>query len=158
MPGQVFLGDLGGRVDTARLQGSVLVDEARFQRAPAAGTRRVELAARKLRRRPRHGLDRPVLVAVVATLAVDDHRAGEDQAVDPGPGHPAEQYSGRQVVVRHVLGQVAEVDTHADHRGVMHHQVDAAKGRRHHVAIAHVAEQAAVGHLSMSMGGRMKAV
>jgi hypothetical protein len=67
-----------------------------------------------------------VLDAGVRALAVHHHRARQHQAGDPGPGHLGQQHGGAQVVTADIVGQVGQVHTHADHGGLVHHDIDIA--------------------------------
>ena len=123
---QVLLRDLAGGVGVARIQPGRLVDEA----GPQPRGRRPGTAARSdpppgPRRRRGPGATGPCSCAGVGALAVDDHRAGEDQPTDAGPRHPGQQDGGPEVVVPGVGGQVVEVDAEADHRRLVRDRVDA---------------------------------
>ena len=86
------------------------------------------------------GPDEPVLGAGVAALAVDDHaRREHEPAGEPRAGELAQQDRGAEVVVRDVVGDVADVGAEADHRRLVADVVDPAQRRRDGRAVAHVA-------------------
>jgi hypothetical protein len=64
--------------------------------------------------------------AAVATLAVDDHRAGQHQPVDPaGAAVQRGQQPGRaQGVVAHIVDDVAEILAQPDHGRLMADRLD----------------------------------
>jgi hypothetical protein len=125
---QVLLVQLGGRIDAAWIQRGVFGDRHRLQVGAAAGTGRLEPAGLQTRPRTGAGPDRPVLAAAVGTLAVDDHRAGQHQPLDPPTGHGGQQGGGTQVVVAGELDHVAELSAQADHGRLVADRVDAVQG------------------------------
>ena len=66
---------------------------------------------------------------------------GEHEPAGEAPARErAQQHGGAQVVVRDVVGDVAEVDAQADHRRLVADRVDAARARRSTASgVAHVA-------------------
>ena len=74
--GQVLLRDLRRRIRVPGVEGGVLADQPRAQGSAAHRTRRLELQSLQGFCGPRSWRDHSVLCAGVATLAVDDHRAG----------------------------------------------------------------------------------
>jgi hypothetical protein len=123
---QVLLRQLRRRVDAARVERRVLGHRLRRERAPAARAGRLEAAGVEVGGPARRRSDDAVLGARVAALAVDDHARGEHEpARESAPGERPQQLGGRQVVVRHVGGQVVQVDAEAHHRGLVRDVVDA---------------------------------
>ena len=80
--------------------------------------------------RARQRVDRSVLGAVVAALAVDHHRRRQHQPPAARGEHLREQHRGGVVVVAAVGRRVGGVHPGADHRGLMTHHVDAVEQRR----------------------------
>jgi hypothetical protein len=58
--------------------------------------------------------------------------------VHPGLGHPGEQHRCGQVVVADVRREVAQVDAHAHHRGLMHDDIHAPQSARDDVSIPEI--------------------
>ena len=115
--GQMLLRDLGGGVHVARVLRRVLRHRLRVERRAANRARRLEAAGVEIVRRARRRPDDPVLRAGVAALAVDDHARGEHEpAREPRRRQRAQEHGGAEVVVGHVVGDVADVGAEAHHR------------------------------------------
>jgi len=69
-------------------------------------------------------------LAAVATLAVDDHRAGKHQPVDPAATavQRGQQPGRAQGVVAHVIHDIGEVLAQPDHGRLMADRLDAING------------------------------
>jgi len=136
--GVVLLSHLARRVAAARVERRVLVDERPGQRAPAARAPVVEIAACEGLRRTVHGPLAAVVSALVAPLAVDDHRRGEDQTVEALARHGGEEGCRAEVVVGGVGGQVRDVHAGTHESGLVAHHVDPAEELSPLVGLAHV--------------------
>jgi hypothetical protein len=123
---QLLLMQLGGGVDAARVGHHILGHWQRLQVPTATGAGRLEPARFQSRWRSRAGADRTMLEAPVATLAVDHHRAGQQQPVDPAgtPVQRAQQPRGSQGVVAHVVHHVAQVAAQPDHGRLVADRLD----------------------------------
>ena len=85
----------------------------------------LEVAGLEGRAVPRRRLLLAVLGARVAALAVDHHRAGQDERIDTALVHRGEERRGAEVVVAGVQRQVGHRDAGADHRRLVADHVDA---------------------------------
>ena len=123
---ELLLGYLADRVGIARVQRRGLG----HHRGAQFGAARPGSAARTCpaqgRRRARAGgRTGPCVGAVVAALAVDDHRGGEHQARYARGAHRLQQHGRARHVDIAIGGQVGQVDAEADQGGLMADRVDA---------------------------------
>jgi hypothetical protein len=136
--GQVFLGDLGGGVDAARVQRRGLVDQVRGEPVAAARAGGLEPPGGQVRPVAGERPHRAVPRTGIRAFAVDDHRAGQHQTSYVRPGHLGQQHRRSQVVAADVLRQVVEVDPEAHHGRLVHDDVDPAERARQSRPVAQV--------------------
>jgi hypothetical protein len=86
-------------------------------------------------------------VAVVASLAVDDHRAGEHEPVDPTACHGLQQYGGAQAVAAHVVVDVVDIHPEADLGRQVDDHVDTGQRGVHRCRVTYVGDREAGGVL-----------
>nr|BFF14847.1 hypothetical protein GCM10025699_61500 [Microbacterium flavescens] len=134
----MLLGQLRDRVDVAGVERGVLGDQLRLEQI-ARLVARVEDAGVEVRDAARRGALGAAVAGAVAALAVDDHRRRDDQPVDARSIHRGEHDGGAELVRRHVVGGVLEVDAEADLRRLMADGVDSDQRGVDDVGVAHVA-------------------
>jgi hypothetical protein len=101
-------------------------DSARDERVAADWARRLEAPGGEVGRAAWRRAHDPVLGARVATLAVDDHARRQHQpAAEVLLGECTQQHGGAEVVVRDIVGDVADVEAESDHRRLMADRLDA---------------------------------
>ncbi len=126
---EMFLVELGRGVDVAGVDGGGLGHGDRRERRAAHGARWLEVALFQCADRAFARAHGAVFRARIRAFAVHDHAAREDEpAREPRVVQRAQQHRRPEVVVRDVLGDVAEVDAEADHGGLMADGIDAADG------------------------------
>ena len=140
----MLLRGLARRVQAARPQRRILTDQAPQHLRPAFGTAVLEDAGVEVGAGARQRVDRSVFGAVVAALAVDDHRRCQHQPSAARGEHLGEQHRGAVVVVTPVRRRVGRIDPGPDHRGLMAHHVDALQQWRQRGRIADI-EHLAIG-------------
>ena len=125
-PGErvVLLGDLARGVAAPRVQPGVLGDEFPGQRSITVGAVVLEVAGVQRRLAAWGRRLMTVLAARVAPLAVDDHRAGEDEGVHAPLVHRREQCRRAEVVVAGVRREVGHGHPGPHHRGLVAHDID----------------------------------
>jgi hypothetical protein len=127
---QVFLVELGGGVDAAWVGFGLLGHRQRLEVAPAGWAWRLPAAGGQPCLVSGCGAHPAVGLAAVATLAVDDHRAGQQQPVDPAGAavQRGQQPGGAQGVVAHVVHDVGQVLAQPDHGRLVADRLDAIDG------------------------------
>ena len=94
-----LLGELGGRIDAARVDGRFLRHRVRPEAFAAARAAGLEAAGLEILPPPRQRSHRAMTRAGVTTLSVDDHARGEHQrAGEAAPLQSGEERRGPQVV------------------------------------------------------------
>ncbi len=135
---QMLLGQLGRRVHVPRVARSVLAHQPRRQLLTTARTPGLETPRVQIGHGTGPGPHRSVPLAGVGALAIDDHRPGEHQPAHTRGGHGGQQHRRTKVVVRDVVGRVAEPRPQAHLRRLMTHGVHAPQCGRDGLAVAHI--------------------
>ena len=122
---EILLSELRRRIHVARIEPVFLAHRLRTQRPTARRARRLEPAGIEIVGSARTRAHDPVLGAAVSPFAVDDHaRRKADLSGEAMVMERAEEDCGAEIVARHVVGHVAEIDTESDFRSLMGHGVD----------------------------------
>ncbi len=122
---QVLLGQLRGGVHVARIEPVILGHGLAAERATAVGAGRLEVPGVEGRGRSRPGPHDAVIVAAVATLAVDHHRRSKhDASGEIAFVERSEEDRRAAVVARDVVLDIGEVDAEPHLCRLVAHRVD----------------------------------
>lgn len=134
----MLLRGLAGRVQAARAQRGILVDQLPDDWLAAPRATVLEDPIVQVGSPPRQRVDRSMLGTVIAPLPVNHHRRRQHQTADPGGEHLRQQHRGGEIVVAAIGGCVGGVDAGTHHGGLVTHQIDTGQQRGQRAGVAHV--------------------